>query len=107
MKSSCRRRTTRTVVELMSQAIYRSALIADELYCGCDTRRSFDDLAILLESLPLTQGEYDWLCCRLTNAAQYAAASQRHTATWEILQLNRRLRTLNGGGGLADGPEPL
>ena len=65
------------------------------LLTGRDTRESFTELAVLLESLPLAQGEFAWTICRLANAGRYVAADERQAAAWEIRQLNRRLVMLN------------
>jgi hypothetical protein len=95
MKSTCKDPIRLTVDGLIAEAIELSAALAHKLQSGRDARQLFSELAVVLESLPLAQGEYGWLTCRLSNAAGYALQDERHVAVWEIGQLNRRLRTLH------------
>jgi hypothetical protein len=87
-----------TIDELFAQAVDVSAALAEDLHRGRDTRHSFTELAVLLESLPLAQGEFAWTIFRLGNAVEYVAQNERQAAAWEIRQLNRRLVTLNNIG---------
>ncbi len=70
---------------------------AESLVRALESRRAvqteLQDLAGLLETLPLASSEFGLACTRLNNAQRYLVSAELGAARWELNAMVRQLRT--------------
>lgn len=70
---------------------------AEVLLRTLETRRAvqteMEDLAGLLETLPLASNEFGLACTRVSNAQRYLDSAERGAARWELDAMVRQLKS--------------
>jgi hypothetical protein len=79
-----------TVFQPVLSAIGR---LAPMIRSGQDASGELDHVQVLLESLPLSSGDFGVACHRLLNVQRYLQAGERGAARWELNILGEQLRS--------------
>ena len=89
-------RTATTVESVLQEAVLKLAAILQMLQRRNDPRDHLETVRSLLESLPLSTGEYGIAQNRLRNAERYLRSQEHGAARFELQLLAGSLRNGNG-----------
>jgi hypothetical protein len=88
-------RTATTIQEVRQEAILKLAAVLQMLQRRSDPRDHLETVRSLLESLPLSTGEYGMAQNRLRNAERYLRSQEHGAARFELQMLAGSLRNGN------------
>jgi hypothetical protein len=88
-------RTATTIQEVRQEAILKLAAVLQMLHRRSDPRDHLESVRSLLESLPLSTGEYGIAQNRLRNAERYLRSQEHGAARFELQMLAGSLRNGN------------